>query len=65
MDQLISLLGQQHHAMMIDCRSLETLTLIPDNLAIMIINSHVKHDLVDGEYNTRRQQCETAAKFLV
>ena len=65
MDQLISALGQQHHALMIDCRSLDTIpTPIPDNLAIMIINSHVKHDLVDGEYNTRRQQCETAAKFF-
>lgn len=65
MDQLISALGQQHHTLMIDCRSLDTIpTPIPDNLAIMIINSHVKHDLVDGEYNTRRQQCETAAKFF-
>ncbi|MFC0309390.1 galactokinase [Gallibacterium trehalosifermentans] len=65
MDQLISALGQEHHALMIDCRSLETVpTPIPDNLAIMIINSHVKHDLVDGEYNTRRQQCEQAAAFF-
>lgn len=65
MDQLISALGQEHHALMIDCRSLDTVpTPIPDNLAIMIINSHVKHDLVDGEYNTRRQQCEQAAAFF-
>lgn len=65
MDQLISALGQAHHALMIDCRSLETFpTPIPDNLAIMIINSHVKHDLVDGEYNMRRQQCEQAAAFF-
>ena len=31
---------------------------------MIIVNSHVKHDLVTGEYNTRRQQCEAAAKFF-
>ncbi|VEI57271.1 galactokinase [Pasteurella multocida] len=65
MDQLISALGQQDHLLMIDCRTLETTpTPIPQDVAVMIVNSHVKHDLVAGEYNTRRQQCETAAKFF-
>ncbi|QIM68093.1 galactokinase [Basfia succiniciproducens] len=65
MDQLISALGQQDHLLMIDCRSLETkATPVPHNIAVMIVNSHVKHDLVTGEYNTRRQQCEAAAKFF-
>ena len=30
----------------------------------MIINSNKKRGLVDSEYNTRRQQCEEAAKIL-
>ncbi|MFD1806907.1 galactokinase [Pasteurella oralis] len=65
MDQLISALGQKDHLLMIDCRSLETIpTPIPENIAVMIVNSHVKHDLVAGEYNTRRQQCEKAAQFF-
>ncbi len=65
MDQLISALGQQDHLLMIDCRSLETHpTPVPNDVAVMIVNSHVKHDLVTGEYNTRRQQCEAAAKFF-
>ncbi|MCK3658480.1 galactokinase [Pasteurellaceae bacterium Pebbles2] len=65
MDQLISALGQKDHLLMIDCRSLETqATPVPDNVAVMIVNSHVKHDLVTGEYNTRRQQCERAAAFF-
>ncbi|MFZ7130689.1 galactokinase, partial [Avibacterium avium] len=34
------------------------------NVAVMIVNSHVKHDLVAGEYNTRRAQCEQAAEFF-
>ena len=65
MDQLISALGQEDRLLMIDCRSLQTKpTPIPHDVAVMIVNSHVKHDLVAGEYNTRRQQCETAAKFF-
>lgn len=65
MDQLISALGQKDHLLMIDCRSLETVpTPVPQGVAVMIINSNVKHDLVAGEYNSRRQQCEAAAKFF-
>ncbi|MDH2927768.1 galactokinase [Lonepinella koalarum] len=65
MDQLISALGEQGHLLMIDCRSLATVAVpVPENIAVMIVNSHVKHDLVTGEYNTRRQQCERAAEFF-
>lgn len=65
MDQLIAALGQQDHLLMIDCRTLETLpTPVPEGVAVMIVNSHVKHDLVNGEYNIRRQQCEQAAAFF-
>lgn len=65
MDQLISALGQQDHLLMIDCRSLQTIaTPVPPQVAVMIVNSHVKHDLVTGEYNTRRKQCEQAATFF-
>ncbi|WP_145544048.1 galactokinase [Yersinia frederiksenii] len=65
MDQLISALGEQGHALLIDCRTLETRAVpMPDNVAVVIINSNVKRGLVDSEYNTRRQQCETAARFF-
>jgi galactokinase len=65
MDQLISALGQQDHFLKIDCRTLETeLTPVPQDVAVIIVNSHVKHDLVAGEYNSRRQQCEQAAEFF-
>ena len=50
---------------MIDCRSLETLpTPVPQDVSVIIVNSNVPHDLVTGEYNTRRQQCEQAAQFF-
>ncbi|WP_145556634.1 galactokinase [Yersinia canariae] len=65
MDQLISALGKQDNALLIDCRTLETRAVpMPENVAVVIINSNVKRGLVDSEYNTRRQQCETAARFF-
>ena len=63
MDQMISASGKQDHALLLDCRSLETrLIPMPTDLAVLIVNSNVRRGLVDSEYNTRRQQCETAAR---
>ena len=65
MDQLISAMGRQGQAMLLDCRSLEFQhTSLPDTHAIVIINSNVKRGLVDSEYNLRRQQCEEAASIM-
>ena len=62
MDQLISAQGKEDHALLIDCRSLDTQAIsTPKELSIMIINSNKKRGLVESEYNTRRQQCEEAA----
>ncbi|RME76071.1 MAG: galactokinase [Chloroflexi bacterium] len=62
MDQFISALGQADHALLIDCRTLEYRAVpIPPDTAIIIANSNVQRGLVDSEYNTRRQECETAA----
>ncbi|WP_425299577.1 galactokinase [Providencia rettgeri] len=63
MDQLISACGDEGHALLIDCRSLALFPIsIPDDLVVMIINSNKQRGLVGSEYNTRRQQCEEAAK---
>ena len=65
MDQMVSACGEAHKAVLLDCRSLETqLIPMPDELSVVIINSNVKRGLVDSEYNTRRLQCEKAAKLL-
>ena len=65
MDQMISACGKEDHAMLLDCRSLDTrLVSIPEDAAVVIINSNVKRGLVDSEYNTRREQCEAAAKHF-
>ncbi|QIL86296.1 galactokinase [Vibrio sp. HDW18] len=62
MDQMISAQARANHAMLLDCRSLETQAVpMPEEMAVVIINSNKKRGLVDSEYNTRRQQCEAAA----
>ena len=63
MDQLISACGQAGHALLIDCRTLQAQAVpLPDTVAVMIIHSRVRRGLVDSEYNTRRTQCEAAAR---
>ncbi|NAZ97544.1 galactokinase [Vibrio toranzoniae] len=65
MDQMISAEGLANHAMLLDCRSLETQAVsMPEDMAVVIINSNKKRGLVDSEYNTRREQCEEAARLF-
>ncbi len=65
MDQLISAQGEAGHALLIDCRSLATRSVaMPADIAVIIINSNVQRGLVGSEYNTRRAQCEEAARFF-
>jgi len=65
MDQMISACGEKGHALLLDCRSLETKAVhIPDGVSIMIVNSNVTHSLVDGAYNALREQCEEASRLL-
>ncbi|XP_016427671.1 galactokinase-like [Sinocyclocheilus rhinocerous] len=66
MDQFVSVLGKEGHALLIDCRSLEA-TAVPladPGLVILITNSNVRHSLTGSEYPTRRKQCEEAAAVL-
>ncbi|HTY87665.1 MAG TPA: galactokinase [Candidatus Acidoferrum sp.] len=66
MDQFISVLGQENRVLLLDCRSRKT-DLVPMTdpaVAVLIINTNVKHELTGSEYPTRRKQCEAAAKLL-
>ena len=65
LDQVSSLFGKESHAIEIDCQSLavEHVPMIGD-ITIVVCNSGVKHELVAGEYNERRQHCESAARSL-
>ncbi|MBU6269127.1 MAG: galactokinase [Sphingomonadales bacterium] len=65
MDQLASACGVAGHALLIDCRSLDTTPIaLPDDMAVLIVHSGVTRGLVEGAYNERRAQCEAAAAAL-
>ncbi len=66
MDQFASAMGKKDHAIFLDTNTLkyEYAPVILDDAKIVIINSKVKHSLVDSAYNDRRNECETALKEL-
>ena len=65
MDQFASCFGSAHHAILLDCRSLEyKLLRLPDSISLVICNTMVKHGHSGGEYNDRRAQCEEGARLL-
>jgi galactokinase len=65
MDQFASANGRAGHAMLLDCRSLDVEYVpLPDDAVFLIVNSMVKHTLVEGEYRKRREDCETAVRLL-
>lgn len=65
MDQFISMLGAQDHALLIDCRSLEyKLIPVPTNASIVIGNTKASRSLAGSAYNERRAQCEEGVAQL-
>ncbi|MBS3967195.1 MAG: galactokinase [Truepera sp.] len=65
MDQLISAAGVAHHALLIDCRSLElTPVPLPPGSIVVILDTATRRGLVDSAYNERRRQCEAAAHYF-
>ncbi len=65
MDQLISCCGVAGHALLIDCRTLETQAAPIDARARLVIcNTMVSHELAGSEYNKRREECERAVALL-
>jgi galactokinase len=66
MDQFISVMGKQDHLLLLDCRSRkpELVPMTDPTMALLIVNTNVKHELTGGEYAKRRAQCEAAAKML-
>ena len=66
MDQLISALGRAGHALLIDCRSLETrpIRVALPGVSFVVLDSRVKHNLAGSEYNTRREETGAAAAVL-
>ncbi len=66
LDQFSSIFGKKDSMILSDFRSVEVLRTVtlPAGYSIVVINSMAKHNLVDSEYNVRRQDCESAAEKL-
>jgi galactokinase len=66
MDQFISRMAKEGHAMLLDARWL-TYHFVPLTLKtarFIITNSRVPHGLVDSEYNRRREECRRCVDLL-
>lgn len=66
MDMYASLFGKSAHLIKLDCRSLthEYLPFDFDDIAVVLFNSGVKHNLAESAYNKRREECEEGVKVL-
>ncbi len=68
MDQSASLLCEAGHALLLDCQSLEASQVPFDPAAadtrVLVIDTRAKHELTDGEYGSRRTECQEAARRL-
>jgi galactokinase len=66
MDQFISVMAREDHLLLLDCRSRqpELVPMADASMALLIVNTNVKHELTGGEYAKRRAQCEQAARTL-
>ncbi len=66
MDQFVSCLGREGHALLLDCRDLSFAHYPLDaaSAAVVVVNSGVKHSLVASEYNRRRRECEQGVAIL-
>jgi galactokinase len=65
MDPLVSAAAEGGAALFIDCRSLDSEPVpVPERLRVLVIDSGVRRELVGGDYNRRRAECEEAVRLL-
>ena len=66
MDQFASVFGKNNCLMRLDCRSMEFqyFPFEPKGYKLVLVDSVVKHELVDSPYNKRRESCERVAAKL-
>ena len=65
MDQMISAAGRAGHALLIDCRSLDTRSApLPSGTVVVVLDTATRRGLVGSAYNDRRAQCEAAARWF-
>jgi len=65
MDQYVISRCAKNRAMMLDCRSLAFQSVaMPADARLLVVDTGVSHRLPDGEYNSRREECEAAVALL-
>ncbi|HLY19320.1 MAG TPA: galactokinase [Bryobacteraceae bacterium] len=65
MDQYISMFGEEHAAICIDCRSLKhQVVRLPEDIAFVAVNTMVKHALANSAYRERTEQCAAAVEVV-
>jgi galactokinase len=67
MDQYVVLNGTEGHAVLLDCRTMAARPVPLDermDVAVVVANSRVHHDLAADAYNQRRRECEEAVRFF-
>ncbi len=66
MDMFASVMGKNGHVLRLDCRDLsyEYFPFEAEGYSLVLLDSGVKHALVDSEYNARRMECEKGAAIL-
>jgi galactokinase len=68
MDQTIALFGRAECALLLDCRDWSTSQIGWDpasaDLTLLVVDTRASHSLSDGGYESRRRDCETAARTL-
>ena len=65
MDQLVIASAVEGHALLIDCSTNDsTPVAIPDDLAIVVVDSGQHRSVASSEYATRAAQCATAEQLI-
>jgi len=65
MDQYASVFGKEGAAIQIDCRSLDhEYVQLPHNVAVIAVNSMVKHELGSSAYRDRVAECRAAVTAM-
>lgn len=66
MDQFTIVNGKKDKAILLDCKdnSHQFVDLALGNHMFYLINTNVKHNLLDTDYNNRRSECENAVELL-
>jgi len=66
MDQFAVVMGKKDQLLLLDCQTLDHRYIKAefDPYGIVLLNTNVSHNLASGEYNTRREECETALEVI-